>query len=326
MLCGRMAISMKNIDNPRIPGQQHFRLGLFVAAHLGDTLCTSTLPRQVHEEYGKKVVVTDHECTRTIFANNMHVQEFISLGFMRPKLKCVGHLIQRLQLYFDVCISKLPKPDLFISEQERSWVESEKERWPRGLPTCLLSPQSFTDRRHFADVDWDSIRESLLKRSTVVQPILTTHDVYREQLKNRISSHTIDNPDGLVLYQDLSLRQYIALFSVVDAFCGVTSGGAHVAAAFDVPAMILVWDDLANQIQFPSTKPGFHTCNFLYPQHNFLAVGNVTRDRVERQALDEIIDKTLAGQIEQKRLVELDRPRKRKSKAKKRIASHIGAG
>jgi hypothetical protein len=57
-----------------------------------------------------------------------------------------------------------------------------------------------------------------------------------------------------------------------------------------------------------------------------MALPAVTRDRVERQALDEIIDKTLAGQIEQKRLVELDRPRKRKSKAKKRIASHIGAG
>lgn len=306
--------------------QRSFCLGLVAAAHLGDTLCTSTLPRQVYQEYGVQACVADHECTRTVFANNPHVKEFISFGTICLKLKPSGHLIQRFQSFYDVRVERIPRPDIYLSEQERAWAQSEKSRWPSGLPICLLSPQSISDRWFFADVDWGAIIAALAERCTVVQPVLATSDVYREQLKNTMYSHETGNRYGLVFYEDLTLRQYMALFTVVDAFCGVTSGGAHVAAAFDVPAMILVWDYLAKQIQFPSIKPGFHTCNFLYPQHNFLAVGNVTRDNVERQALDEIIDLTLSGQIEQKRLLELDSPRKRKSKAKKRISSHIGTG
>ncbi len=60
--------------------------------------------------------------------------------------------------------------------------------------------------------------------------------------------------EGAHVYYDLNIRQYMALFSVADLFCGGTSGGSHIAAAFDLPAIIVTWRALLKGKLLPDRK------------------------------------------------------------------------
>ena len=114
--------------------------------------------------------------------------------------------------------------------------------------------------------------------------------------------------EGAVIYKNLSVRQYMALFSVSDYFCGGTSGGAHLAAAFDKPALIVVWEELSKTMRFPFTGYGCATNSFLYPQHNFIVGQKLTGNNLDMSLLEHLVKRTIAGAIDQDRIVEFSKP------------------
>jgi hypothetical protein len=106
-------------------------------------------------------------------------------------------------------------------------------------------------------VDWPSVFQVLSRRYTVVQPILRERAI-----------------PGAVVYRDLPVRRYMALVACADLFVGGTSGGSHLAAAFDVPSVIIVWRDLHREIEFPVSGQSFKSW-FLYPQHSFVCAEDI---------------------------------------------------
>ena len=120
--------------------------------------------------------------------------------------------------------------------------------------------------------DWTPIADVMCKEFTVIQPILTKPTEYKKYIPchaNTIVQRWSEEyrfPNAIV-YQDLPLRKYIALFSVVDCFCGTISGGSHISAAFDLQSIIVLWKEQYENLRFPVLNPGLSSMAFLYPQH-----------------------------------------------------------
>lgn len=259
-------------------------LGLLSAPHLGDTLCTTPLPRLLSEHQERMVYVIDHPSTRSLFANNPYVSGFERGRHVRlhRKMRGSGHVIQRLQQGFRLPMDLRPKPEIYLSDEERQWARQQRADWPGEKPACLMASRAITDEGHYRTVDWDTMAEAWAASCTLVQPILTSPQAYVPQVAN-ISQAAVQqwSPEDVladaVLYRDLPLRKYLALFSVTDFFLGPTSGGTHVAAAFDVPALVVTWEPLYSELEFPCTGRPLCPGSFLYPQQEFLSVEQAKR-------------------------------------------------
>jgi ADP-heptose:LPS heptosyltransferase len=69
------------------------------------------------------------------------------------------------------------------------------------------------------------------------------------------------------------VRQFFAMFSVADFYLGPNSSGAHLAAAFDIPAVIVLNSKQYRSLPtFPDRIEGnrWRHESFLYPFHSFL--------------------------------------------------------
>jgi hypothetical protein len=237
-----------------------FILGTFGAAHLGDTLCTSTLPRLVRAHTGRPVYVVDHPMLRAVFSENPHVSGFVAgrSPTLDRRMRGDGHVVQRMEQAFEVPVSPVAKPDIYLSDLERAWASTQRKRLPADRPVCVLSTTALTDRGNAERVNWLKIVQMLCFRFTVVQPVLAEQPV-----------------PGAVPYRSLTIRQYMALMAVADAFIGATSGGTHVAAAFDVPSLVVSWRSLLDPLRFPVSGLGMPTA-FLYPQHWHVAAEDLS--------------------------------------------------
>ena len=91
---------------------------------------------------------------------------------------------------------------------------------------------------------------------------------------------------GTVPYRGLSLRQYMALIAIADRFVGGTSGGSHVAAAFDVPSLVIAWRSILDPLRFPVSGLGV-VAAFLYPQHWFIAAEDLAPASTARRILSQ---------------------------------------
>lgn len=226
-------------DGPR---PADITLGPFAAGHLGDAMCATPLPRLLAARGGVRVWVADLPVLRAVFANNPYVSGFTAGpgGNLDPRVKGFGHLTQRFQQGFGLRPEPDARPELYLNPAEQDWAAEQRSRWPRGRPACILSTRVISDAAHFRGVDWVALGRALARRFTVVQPVLTAGGVYRRQVDPREGVRAggwraEPRVPGAVVYEDLPLRRFLALFAVADAFCGGTSGGAHAAAAFGVP-------------------------------------------------------------------------------------------
>jgi hypothetical protein len=116
----------------------------------------------------------------------------------------------------------------------------------------------------------------LSRRFMVLQPVLSEPTV-----------------PGTRVLKDLTLRQYMALIASADAFVGATSGGSHVAAAFDVPAMVMGWQSLLDPLRFPVTGLSLVHA-FLYPQQWHMAAEEMTIASFREQCVERRIEEMLA--------------------------------
>ncbi|MCC7481757.1 MAG: hypothetical protein IT541_09575 [Hyphomicrobiales bacterium] len=277
---------------------KHVVIGLLSGSHLGDVLCTTPLPRLLAERYGWEIRITEHRSTRGVFVNNPHIAGFQDIPGepLYPRLRGRGHVIQRLQQGFGLPVDPWPQPELYLDEREIQWAKEEQRRWPQDRPACIISTRVLTDMGHFNfdQVDWAALAEEWSRHCTIVQPVMTHAGLYQDQIAMLAvgdvptwRSETI--LPGAIVYRDLSLRQYLSLFAVADYFCGGTSGGAHVAAAFRCPSLIIVWHKLLAQLSFPFRGPHLSTGSFLYPQHHFLEADRVCRGSTDHLAIKQAV-------------------------------------
>jgi hypothetical protein len=129
-----------------------------------------------------------------------------------------------------------------------------------------------TDRGNVEKVDWPRVAKVLSRRYAIIQLSLS-----EKQLP------------GAIVYRRLSLRKYFALFSVADCFFGGTTAGSHLAAAFDVPSIIVIWRSLNEQLVFPTSGHGFKA-SFLYPQHWFISAEDICASQFTGKLLGALLD------------------------------------
>jgi len=170
---------MKDIAVLHKPSATHvskkITLGLLSAPHLGDTICTTSLPRLLQQHYGWKVCVIDHPTTRVMFANNPYVKIVSDKRFVRMnrRMRGDGHVIQRLCRGFGLPVSEHPKGELYLTQQERSWACDQRAKLDADKPVCIISTRAITDAPRFRSFHWEALAETLSQSHTLVQPILT---------------------------------------------------------------------------------------------------------------------------------------------------------
>lgn len=252
-------------------------LGCFANVHLGDVLCTSALPRLLTLYQDVKIFVMRHKHTMAVFKNNPYVCGFsrrltISLN------ECAtgnGHIIQRFLQAFGLPCEAIPKPEIYLSDEEKEWANCQRRRWHQDRPVCVLNSGAVTDLWNLCRINWTRIVEILARRFVVVQVALKEPHI-----------------PGAILYRGLSARRYMSLISAADCFLGGTSSGSHIAAAFDIPSAIIIWRDLQRHLRFPVSGHGFKA-SFLYPQHWFIAAEDITDSWVTGGGLRNLFDEVL---------------------------------
>jgi hypothetical protein len=251
-------------------------LGRFGAGRLGDTLCTSPLPRLIRAARGSPVYVQDDPVIRAVFAANPHVAGFVAgpVPGLESRIRGEGHVIQRLQQGLGLAVEPLPRPEVYLTAAERAWAAAERAKWPAGRPACVLSTAALTDSGNAARVDWWSVVELLGRWFTVVQPVVSEAPM-----------------PGTIAYRDLPVRLYMALVAQADYFVGATSGGSHVAAAFDVPALVVSWREMLESLRFPVSGLGLPLGrdSFLYPQQWHVAAEDWASAELRNHRLPQIL-------------------------------------
>ncbi len=254
-------------------------LGVESYNHLGDCLCTTPVPRLLCEGGNRAVFVSEEPNCRVVFANNPYVNGYGPGGIpLFAQARGNGHWIQRIQQGLDLPIDSVPKPELFLSQSEVTWAARQRQLLPPSRSVCVLSTSAVSDCANLEQVDWASVVEGLSERYTVVQPVLGEAGV-----------------PGAIVLRNLPVRLYIALVAVADCFVGGTSGGSHVAAAFDVPALVVCWRSLLDHVRFPVSGLGPQAA-FLYPQQWFIASEDLTFGHFRRRVLHDLLtDLALRG-------------------------------
>lgn len=242
--------------------------------HLGDALCLSALPRRIVGELGLTVRITRSAANLAVFKNNPYIAGFSGIK-MHWKAVGSGHLIQRHQRAHGLTVDSIYRPEIYLTDEEKHWAEQVRNSWrPLDKPVCILSCQAVTDSAQMNSVDWKMIGERLQNHCTVIQTLVTKSvrksSIAKPKSNNIASTAAAHVVKGAIHYHNLSTRQYFALFSIADLFCGGTSGGSHLAAAFDLPSLIITWRDLMKGFSFPDQVPTIEKTTFLYPQHHFL--------------------------------------------------------
>lgn len=262
------------------------------ATHLGDTLCMTPLPRLLSVAYGTRVYLSDEPIHRAVFANNPYVAGFRKTRGIRlhHRLRGSGHLLQRFQRRFGLLVEGVPRPELYLSDAEIQWAIGQRKKWPVDRPTCILSTRAIAEASRYRNIDWPAIGAAWLEFCTLVQPVMSSPAVYQNEIvkpsgEHRNSWRPAEVVPGAIIYRDLALRQYISLFHVADHFCGGSSGGSHVAAAFGLPSLIVIWPEIFQTLRFPQRSRGFSEDMFLYPQHGFINMADVRSGRVNRAVL-----------------------------------------
>lgn len=254
-------------------------LGSFSISHLGDTVVTSTLPRRCKEMGAGRVFVMPGKTAERVFANNPYVDGFRREGAIKLlRMKGTGHNLNRVEAFFGLSTDIEPRGELYLDQAERDWALRKRLKWDSNKPVIILSPDTITRRascqfkawpmQHFVDV--------LSQHATVVYPPITKRQYLNDaKMLNRDRSRWEDAPPltGCAELHNLTMRQYIALFSVADGYFGSHAGGSHLAAAFNLQSVVFVPGMEKFEFPYPNQTPylkGTHVQlgHWIYPQHH----------------------------------------------------------
>lgn len=241
-----------------------------VSRALGRPLLLLTAPMNLH--YGHHARDGGHP----VWENNPFVQATIDPGpdVMRDIIIekdnhfQYGHVIQNMGHHYGVPPSLL-RPSIFLSSDEIAWAIRALQALPR--PVICIHPSGVSSSPEGSPWylgRWQTLIRRHKRRATFIQ--LGRRDYRFKELM----AHFIDT----------SIREAFAIIWAADAFIGFDSGLAHVATAFEKPAIVL-WDAVHKAPIEEHKQPGFSFAamsRWGYPQNkNILLLGEKRNEVVD---------------------------------------------
>ncbi|MCL4199568.1 MAG: hypothetical protein KJZ69_18895 [Phycisphaerales bacterium] len=258
-------------------------LGFLGRSHLGDVVCMSGLVRRLTECYGCRVYCVRHRATLAVLDANPFLAGFRNED--RVALNdCAhgpGHITQKLERAFGLPISPFPKGEIYLTNEELEWSWQLRSILPRNRPVAVVCVGSLSDNRIVpsSSLGWQDYVKVLAKDFSVIQIAVTSIAVVEGLTRLADSHRSAWRPDSIlddcIVLENLAPREFFSVFAIADLFLGTNTGAMHVAAAFEVPSIVVLSSrQYAHAPTFPDRIQGnrWRHESFLYPYHGFLMV------------------------------------------------------
>ena len=215
-------------------------------------------PHWKHNPFISEIVNAEHVAPGAIELINREQDNMVTYS----------HVITNILHQYGLKPSAL-KPALHLSEQEQVWAIERLSGFPRPV-VCVHAGGTSSPLRSspwFAE-NWRRLIERMEGRASFIQ----------------IGRPDLDAKSLPVPLVPTSLRELMAVIWASDAFVGFDSSPAHIATAFDVPAIVL-WEVLRKSPIEDPHQPGFGASaltRWSYPQNaNFMLLGERDHEIVE---------------------------------------------
>lgn len=265
-------VKFKSIDlfpsKPLLDGEHGFE-SLCIASKtrtIGDALVLTPIARKLKTKYpGLHLSTYIRGFNPIVFYNNPYIDKISYLPgalYGDDANYGSGHLIQLKEQYFGLDLSQDPKPEIFLTSEEKNsaakLIEPLKES---GLPICILHAWGHTHRNVAPPEYWDYLVENWKYKVKFVQVGLKGQEPIRNCHLHYWSPR-----------EPWAARKLFALMSQADAFIGVDSGPMHIAKAFGLTSLILTdLGDVDAYLSKRRAKPYFLDQIF---QHSFIYESN----------------------------------------------------
>lgn len=256
-------------------------LGFLGRSHVGDVICASSLARLLATERNCRVLSVRHRSTYKVLENNPHISGYCNAGriALSSYISGPGQISQKLNRSFGFAPDPFIRGDLFLSDDELKWAWAVRNMLPRNRPVAIVIAGSRTDNHAVptADLQWQRWIDVIGRRFTVVQVAVTKFSCLEETARLTEGDKRAWRPDQIldncILLENISARQFFAVFAIADMFVGRNTAGMHVAAAMQVPSLIVL--SKRRYPRFPTFPENIHPPSwkhesFFYPYHNFL--------------------------------------------------------
>jgi ADP-heptose:LPS heptosyltransferase len=233
-------VRFKPIDFfPPLPAQMDQMRSICVGTKnrsIGDALILSTLPRKLKKRYPHlKVLTYPRGFNPAVFWNNPYVDGITFTPGALYGDDCnvgSGQLIQLKESFFGVSDGEIPRPEIYLTDQEITWGESflkENTRPDRHhLPVLFIHPFGSTFPKILSPEVWENVVAQWKTHFRIIQigvegqiPILGC-DFHFLAPRKRAAS-----------------RKLFALLRKANQFIGIDSGPMHIARAFSIPSLIV---------------------------------------------------------------------------------------
>lgn len=178
----------------------------------------------------------------------------------QDNLVTYSHVIENILFHYGLKPSAL-KPSLYLSLDEQAWAIDRLSEFHR--PLIIIHAGGTSSPLHpspwFVE-NWRRLIERMGDKVTFFQ----------------VGRMGLDTKELRIPFIATSLRELMALIWASDAFVGFDSSPAHMATAFDIPAIVL-WEVLRKSPIEDPHEPGFGASaltRWSYPQNaNFMLLG-----------------------------------------------------
>lgn len=198
---------------------------------------------------------------RIVNADLIDLEIMVAINKERDNLCQFTHMIENIAYHYGIRPRYL-RPSIYLSKKEQRWALDKLRDLRR--PIICLHPHGTSSPQPghpWYEENWQKLLNRLNDRATVLEIFKT--DSESKQL-NTVKIET-------------SLRQMMALVWASDLFVGFDSSVAHIATAFELPALIL-WEPLRKLEIEERLQSGFAPAalsRWSYPQNrNIMILGD----------------------------------------------------
>ncbi len=249
---------------------------------LGEVFCLSRLPRELKARFPESTVEAYLPCLREVFLNNPYVDTVrndpLPEGYSLPPIVPVERRFAASPVGTRICrhcfqcgiLPEEESPDVFLTENELNKAREKAESLDIRKPFAIVEPEPLQQGlekleevlKHtlpgmqiiwFSDASSWETDESSSRR----KPLRSSFPGWRNRLRFR---------PGQPAYKT---RLLMSIFSLSSFFVGGTGVGMHLAAAFEIPSLIVLEEGAnAERNQFLYSQQAHLAPS--PPLHNFL--------------------------------------------------------
>jgi hypothetical protein len=194
-------------------------------------------------------------------ADSIDPEIMISINRERENLCQFTHMIENIAYHYGLR-PRVLRPSIYLSQQEQSWALDQLKGLPH--PVICLHPHGTSSPRPghpWYEENWQKLLDRLSQRATMLEIFRVGAEA--KQL-NTLKIKT-------------NLRQMMSLVWASDLFVGFDSSVAHIATAFELPAVVL-WEPVRKVEMEERRQSGFATAalsRWSYPQNrNLMLLGD----------------------------------------------------